>query len=843
MDSSPVDPTAFTEVDDWLDAALDQPAEERRAFLDRECSDADVRRRVERLLARLETEAGWMRSGAGLGAALDAGLGVELGTASAAPEDDALPPTLGPFRIERVLGQGGMGVVYLAHREGPDYEQRIALKVLRQGADSPTARLRFARERRILASLGHPHVAGLVDGGYLPDGRPYLAMEHVEGRSIDRYCNEERIDPRGRIDLFLAVARAVAHAHRRLVVHRDIKAANILVDAEGQPRLLDFGIAALTEDDSATGSLTLTRHQPMTPAFASPEQLSGEAITTASDVYQLGLLLYGLLTGRWPYPRVEHESDPRRAILESPPVAASRALESTRTSTTAPLPGTELDVGLPPARLRRWLEGDLDKILGMALRKEPERRYRSVEALVDDLEAFLEDRPVLARADAPGYRLGKWLRRHRMAVGIALVSILVLGTAAIVHTVRLGEERDRAQREALRAGRTADFMADLFLAADPVAQGPEPPSVRELLDRGAESLLRGLDEEPRTRARLMAQMADIYFSLGVYDRAEELVRPAILDFERSLGEDHPETLGARHRLAAIWLETDRFWQAEMLLRRVVDRRRDVLGTDHPSTLDSTVALAAALGTVEAGLHPEAERLLRAVLEEERWQGNRHRHPVADWLRLAETLMRLGDDRACALYSEMAQALETDLGAEHPQTARVQYNLAVCRWHVEGRADAAIAPLERAIEARRTVLGEAHHRTLEAIRLLGTALLDLGRATEAEAIFRDAVEVQRGHGLRSDRWLRTELAWTDSLLAIEAPERASAVLEEVLEAQPFDARIHGDLACRLAASLAADGQLDAARSWWRRLAAVPRPGVDPGCDPVAEMARVEPRPTP
>ncbi|MCG8458589.1 MAG: protein kinase, partial [Holophagales bacterium] len=740
----------FTEVDDWLDLALRRPAAERRAFLERQCHDEAVRARVIRMLEHLDRPADLLRSGAGLDAGLDAGLGKTLlGDPGLA---ESLPEMLGPFRIEKELGRGGMGVVYQARREGPGYQQRLALKVMRGMADTPLARRRFARERRILARLSHPHIARLLDGGHLEDDRPYLAMELVEGRPIDSYCNRERLRPRRRIELFLDVARAVAHAHRRLIVHRDIKAANILVDPEGEIRLLDFGIAALTDAPPAE-QLTVAHHRPMSPAYASPEQLTKEPITTASDIYQLGLLLYGLVTGRWPYPREAFETDAAAATLRADAVPASRAAADTR-SPTPDLPGLGFEPGVGNKRLRRWLRGDLDNILAMALRKEPERRYPSVEALIHDLEAFLESRPVAARADARGYRLAKWLRRHRLAVAAATSLLLSLMIAGTFHTLRLGEERDRARREALRAQHTADFLADLFLAADPASQGPEPPSVRELLDRGAAQLERSLGQEPLTRSRLQAQMADIYFSLGTYDRAEQLVRQAIQGLETTLGPSDPETLAARHRLATIWLENRRLPEAEALLRWLIEDRRRVLGPEDPATLDSKVILAAVLGPEGDGLDPEAELLLQNVLEAQRWRGSRERYPVADWLRLAEALMRLGDGRSCRIYRDLELHLSATLGPRHPQTSRVLYNLAVCRWHVEEKAEAAVEPLGRAVEGRLEALGATHPRTLEARRLLGWVLGDLGRHHAAETGLRRAVADQREAGLGGPRWIRT-----------------------------------------------------------------------------------------
>ena len=833
LDSPPESPE-LEAIDAWLEAALDQEPSERQDFLARSCKDERIRRRVLELLQGLEDEDPLLPSDGGFHRDLTRILG------ASEPADEPIPERLGPFIIDGELGRGGMGVVYRARRQRADFEQRLALKVIRGVADSPATRRRFTRERWILAALSHPNIGRLLDGGHLDDGRPYLAIELVDGIAIDRFCNQRRLGLRQRIKLFLDVARAIEHAHRLLVVHRDIKPANILVDHEGEPRLLDFGIAALVDGARPTDQLTATHHRPMTPAYASPEQLAGGTITTASDVYQLGLLLFTLLTGRRPYPPSIYRVDPQRAVLEIPAVTASKAV-----ARTEPPTGSEsdeagsFDPGLSARKLRHRLKGDLDRILATALRKEPERRYGSVEALIRDLEAFLEGRPVAAQADSAGYRLAKWMGRHRLAVTVAAMAVTVLTAAGVLHTVRLGEERDRARREALRANSTAEFLADLFRGADPVSQGAEPPTVRQLLDRGAAELEQNLQQDPSTRARLEAQMADIYFSLGLYERAESQAQKALQDFARVHDHDHPEVLRTHYRLALIYGETQRMDQAEALLRRVLDAQRESLGQGHPETLDSMVALAATFVGKAKGLPAEAEGLLETVLAYDRLPGREI--DVDDRMRLAEALMRLGDSRACSIYENLIPPLVREVGATHSRSGRVFYNLAVCRWHVEGKTAAALDPLISAVEARRSALGPGHHRTLESVRLMGYLLKDLERWDEAEKVLAEAIEEQRRQGLGGPRWNRTEALWIEVQIAGGKTEAAAEALTAWIDRDPFSASQMGPLICALAPLLKTDDAVDQARDWLDRLADAldrdPLPVKQVGCRPQDVLAEL------
>ena len=419
----------------------------------------------------------------------------------------SLPQPIGPYRIEREIGRGGMGHVYLAVRNDRAYQKRVAIKVLGGGHQARALEWRFKCERQILAGLDHPNIARLLDGGTTHDGRPYFVMDHIQGQRIDRYCDAQRLTVRERLRLFLQVCDAVQYAHRNLVVHRDIKPSNLLVTPEGVPKLLDFGIAKLLNPGlhMEANEETVTGQHPMTPKYASPEQIRGQAISTASDVYSLGVLLYKLLTGR--VPRLPKANEPLDSMLDDDPTSPSEAVDP-----LAVLPVFTRDdsdsegVVLPetlaklrrtsPSALRQQLAGDLDRIALMALRQEPERRYGSVQELAEDIRRHLEGRPVSARADTLGYRCHKFFQRHRWAVGASAVAALVILTVSgfMMHQTRQATqearasaaryeqvqvEHQRTQAEQMRS----EALAQLLLESLVQERGEDPAEAQAILQR------------------------------------------------------------------------------------------------------------------------------------------------------------------------------------------------------------------------------------------------------------------------------------------------------------------------------------------------------------------------
>ena len=465
-------PERWQRIDALFDAALDRPTEERDAFLAEACDgDAELRCEVDELLAAEAASARYLEGGP------------DPRQAAEILERDGKPERLGPYRLLEPIGEGGMGVVYQAVRDDEEYARDVAVKVIRRGFESPELLLRFRAERQILARLEHPGIARLYDGGTTPDGRPYLVMERIDGRPIDDWAEGRRLEVEARLALFLDVCAAVEHAHRNLLVHRDLKPDNVLVTASGDVKLLDFGIAKPLEPGSLTRDelvRTRTGQQPMSLAYASPEQIRGEPVTTASDVYALGILLYELLTGRHPH-RTENSAphELARAICETEPERMSQAADRS-------------------SALAQRLRGDLDTVVAKALAKDPARRYGSAAALADDLRRHLAGEPVRARPATWSYRTAKFLRRHRLAATAAAIFVAAVLTFSAVLTI----QADRLARERDRAEETLGFLRELF-GRDLYAFGDDRVTVREIFAVGEAKAEQELADRPEIQGRLL----------------------------------------------------------------------------------------------------------------------------------------------------------------------------------------------------------------------------------------------------------------------------------------------------------------------------------------------------
>ncbi len=518
-------------VNEILLATLEHEPPKRGAFLDRVCKgDEQVRCEVESLLA-VDPE---------LVDRLDCPVADLHGPPAVVVEGKRI----GPYRVVRELGRGGMGAVFLAARADGEYDRQVAVKVLKRGLDTAEIVHRFRTERQILANLGHPYIAELYEGGTTEDHRLYFVMEHIEGEPIDRYCDARRGTIRQRIELFRKVCSAVQFAHQSLVVHRDLKPGNILVTADGEPKLLDFGVAKLLDPETGEPvTATAAGLRLMTPEYASPEQVRGEPITTTSDVYSLGVMLYELLTGHRPHRlKAWQAEEVKRVICEQEPEKPSTAVsrvEEVRAEAGAIVTLTPEAVsrvrGEEPRRLRRLLSGDLDSIVLRALRKEPQYRYASVEQLSKDLRRHLEGRPVRARKGTFAYRTGKLLRRRGKELAAAAAALLLAGVAVDRESQQRHTacERDRAQR-------ISGFLVELFKVSDPSEARGNSVTAREILDRSAARIEQELEKDPELRAALMTTIGEIYGNLGLYSEATQLLETALAQRQQLHGETHLE---------------------------------------------------------------------------------------------------------------------------------------------------------------------------------------------------------------------------------------------------------------------------------------------------------------
>jgi serine/threonine-protein kinase len=715
-------------ADELFAAALDLDDGERADFLARECAGEPQLERDVSLLLRLATSAAGLPGRT----AIDALIG------DGGAEDVPLGSSVGSFRLVSELGRGGMAVVYLAERTGGEFEQRVAVKIMHAGGGGATGMpLRFARERQILARTSHPNIARLIDGGSTPDGRPYFVMEYVAGRPIDVHCDALRLSVAARLDLFRQVAEAVAYAHRNLIVHGDIKPSNILVTADGVVKLLDFGLARVFEPGEA-GELTIAGCRFMTPAWASPEQIEGAPLTPAADVYQLGLLLFTLLTGRAPY--ATDTSDPqrlRRAISEEAPSRPSLVVTRPRADAAAPTPEA---LGVlrrsSPAALRRQLAGDLDNIVLMALRKEPDRRYPSAAELADDIGRFAGNLPVRARPDTWSYRSAKFVRRHRVAVvaaGIIAASLVASSVVATLQARRVAAERDRAER-------VVSILIDLFESSNPTMD-PDGGSllVRDFLRDSEERILRQVEADPETSARLRDVLGQVYNVRGEYPRAEALLEQALDQQTALTGLVDPTAAAMFHRLAFVRSQT-LGPAAEPMLRESLELQRRVHGA-------RSVEEAQALHDLAAVLTDPAERgeMITAALDIRRERLPAVHRDIASGLnQLAIHHFQAQRVAEAARYFEEALAMMRELRMEaNPHYLTVLQNLATTYTHL-GDLDRAEELLITAVERRRELLGDRSPDLATSLNNLCSvygAKREYARAreilAEAISIYRDA----------------------------------------------------------------------------------------------------------
>ena len=757
------------------------------------------------------------------------------------PAPHTVGTQIGPYRIIHELGRGGMGTVYLAERADGQFEQRVALKLGRFGMLDEALLHRFLNERQILARLVHPHIARLYDGGItapVPDmpgeSRPWFAMEYVEGQSIDSYCDERRLSVDDRLRLFEDICSAVLYAHQNLIVHRDLKPSNILVTAGGEVKLLDFGISKLMSDDDESQALTQTGLHAMTPEYASPEQIRGEPITTASDVYSLGLILYQLLTGRRPYEVAGRSAaEIERLVCHQLPARPSTVVRPDRAHAPNDVDVDRISAlrSSRPERLRRRLSGDLDTIVLRALQKEPARRYQSAEQLLEDVRRHASSLPVRARPDSLSYRTTRFVRRHRVGVAAALVGTLSLATgiAGVLWQARVAaHERDQARLEAAKSEEVASFLEDLFNASDPylstMTDRPDTLRVRHFLRRGADRVLQELQDQPAVQARMLNVAGNVYRSLGLLDEAAPLVERGLAIRNAMPDADERDVAESLHSLAVVqhargdYETADSLFAASLqrlratpaspdlpLARVLVDHGellRDVERLDEarralnegleiqraalgPENLDVANTLYR-LGTVHhigANLN-EAEPLYAEALRvQRRILGNRHPTVAATLVAISGLLLEKVDVAAAEPLAREAYDIRREtFGEHHPESMTALYQLAMIL-RERGRSEEAVQAFQRVVAFDRDVLGEDHEYVGLATTELGITLYRMGRYPEAEQAFREAVEMLRQSVPdNSFRIGNALLALGHVQIELDRPERCAPLVREGLELQ-------------------------------------------------------------
>ena len=725
---------------------------------------------------------------------------------------------VGAYRLISMIGQGGMGAVWLAERNDGRFERRAAVKFLSapvvgygRGGEE-----RFRREGAILGRVSHPHIAELLDAGVSSAGQPFIVLEYVEGEPIDGYCDARHLDVAARLRLLLDVLEAVAHAHANLIVHRDLKPSNVLVSKDGQVKLLDFGIAKLLADGAGPdGAATVTFEDggALTPLFAAPEQVTGGAVTTATDVYALGLLLYLMLTGQHPAgPGPHSPADLVKAIVDteaprlSNVVAASGPDAQSLTANAAKRAST-------PDKLRRLLRGDLETIAGKALKKNPKERYPSVTALAEDIQFYLKHKPISARPDTLRYRAAKFIRRNRVVLATVSAIALALVVAVVVSIregIRASREAVAAAKEAAIADAVNEFLQnDLLAQAGASAQSgpstkPDPDlKVRTALDRAAERIEGKFTKQSEVEAAIRDTIGWTYADLGLYPEARKQLHRAVELRRRVLGAEDARTLKSMSRLGWIAYCQGKAAEAEAIENQALEAQRRVLTPEHPDALESMNILAMVY-RVE-GKYAEAEALFTQTLETRtRMLGQEHRDTLASMNDLAAVYDDEGKyGQAEALNLQTLDIRKRVLGPEHPDTLASMDNLAG-NYREQGKYAQAEALLNRTLEIRKRVLGPEHPNTLQSANDLGVEYVAAGKYSQAEELLAQTLGIQK-RVLGPEHPATAETVYNLGMLAARRgdKDRAIALLSESVDhgLAPLDdmgieedsdlASLHGD----------------------------------------------------
>ena len=774
------DPTRQRRLGEVLDAALAHEPRSWPAIVDAACpDDPDLRTEVLDLLQRVDVARQFLVSPPSEAAAA-------LIAEPDGPTTDLSGRRIGAYSIIREIGRGGMSRVFLARRADGQFEQDVALKLLRPGLDTELDRARFRAERQIVASLNHPNIARLFDGGLTDEGQPYLVLEYVDGQPIDVYCESRGLSERQRISLFLKVAEATQYAHRNLIIHRDIKASNILVDAGGGVKLLDFGLAKLLEPGAFEAPRPDTVAHWMTPEYAAPEQIRRRPITTLTDVYQLGVVLYRLLTNRLPFTadaRDRHDLEVAVLREDPPPPSSVVATDQARA---------------------RHLRGDLDAIVLKALRKEPEERFASVEAFADDLRRYLSGHPVRSRRSTSLYRARRFVQRHRVetVAALAITISLALGAGiAFTQAGRAARQRDIAADASRESQAVTAFVLGLFETSDPAETRGDTLTAAELVRRAAAraELLRN---QPLAQARMLEVTAQLYHSLGQVENARAMLERA-LDIRQTVHTGEPlDVAGTLTQLASELRSLGRYAAADSDSRAALRIQTQVLGPEHPA-LANTLHQMASIAVFRGDLVSAEAFHRRALAVRERALGPNDSLTAESHLALGATLRAAGQISAAEGEFRTGLAiLEKTVEPNGPEIAQATLQIAYVLDTERGEYDEAEPLYRRALEIRRIAYGNAHpmvaatlldfaefqsrhgdhvaaiemaRQGMEIIRRaygnehplvadfmsrLATVLQQAGKNDEAAALFRDAIAMDRrllGGGHESVAGLEMNLA--------------------------------------------------------------------------------------
>jgi serine/threonine protein kinase/tetratricopeptide (TPR) repeat protein len=753
-----MDSARWQKIQTLFHQAADVPETEQRTFLESRCADDPAL--VGEVIILLEEDA----RGFSL---LDGGVAEVAHQVLRAPTSAFEPlKEFGPYRIVRAIGEGGMGTVYLAERE--DLGSQVAIKILRDAWLSPARRELFATEQRTLAQLNHPSIARLYDADTSPDGSPFFVMEYVEGVPLTVYCDKNNCSIHGRLRLFRAVLEAVLYAHQHAVIHRDLKPSNVLVKNDETVRLLDFGIAKHVESVVEPTAKTMTGLRLMTPAYAAPEQMRGEQVGIHTDVYSLGVMLYELLAGGLPFDVSNRTPAQVEKILTEqealkPSAAAERNARLTQHQKTA-----------ISASKSAW--ADLDVLCLTAMHRDAQRRYRSVEALIRDIDHYLKGEPIEARPDTAAYRLRKFVTRNQRPVAaVAAILTLVIGLV-IFFTARLAIARNAALAEAARTQRIQKFMTNLFQGGDASAGPADSLRVVTLLDRGVQEA-QSLNAEPEIQAELYETLGTLYQKLGKLDQANTLLNASLQERKTLYGPDAAQVAESLVALGMLRDDQAQLPEAERMVREGLDMSKRHLPPNHPAVAKATAALGRVLE--DRGSYDESIKTL-----------------------------------------EEAVRLQSTKGATTPEVASSLYELASTHFYA-GHYDVSESLNERVLPMYRQIYGERHPRVADVLINLGAIKYDLGHYPEAEKYDREALDIVEGWYGKDNPETASDLTLLARALVRE--NRYAEAMDLLQQSLAIKERVYGKVHPSVASSLnelgtaaLGKGKNDAAEQYFLRM---------------------------
>ena len=720
----------WKQIKEIFNEALELEGSERLRFVKAECSgDDEMLNEVLSLLNAHEQKG-----------ALDQTMNdVRLSAISDATRNHMKGEVIGKYRIIKQLGYGGMGTVFLAERADGEFEQQVAIKLLRNTFAGEDQIQRFKSERQILASLNHDNIARLLDGGLTRHGQPFYVMEYVEGTPIDDYCREHKLNIEERLELFLDICAAVQYAHNNLIVHRDLKPTNILVTKDGRVKLLDFGIAKVLGDEPAISTETpLTRPGllPLTPTYASPEQIRGEPITTASDIYQLGLVLYELLTGTRPFNLGDKTPGQiEQIVCETKPVRPSTAV---------------LNAEQPPSKGEKqspgWskqLKGDLDIITLMALNKEPERRYNSAEQFSGDIKNYLAGHPVTAYSDSKFYRSKKFIGRHKAGtVSVTAIIVLIIAYAISVthHSQQTQAALEQAREETEKSEQVVDFVMGMFEAGDPRSEHGDQITARELIERGLDEANR-LDNQPELQANMFSVIGRVYTSLGRYEDASEILAEAVEIKQSSTDEPGTELAYYLQDYGYALARSNLYEESLNKHKMALEIIKDIFGERHPEVAEAM--LKKAFWVPVAGMERVYELRKEALDIRLEFYGDNH-------LATADALMKLGQIyrskakpmAAIESYSKALEIRESQHGIYHPDVAESMIFLGNINRLYEIDTEKAESLYRQALYILNETLNFTHKNRLHALTSLAGLLSEQGNHEESIELYRENLEIRK-----------------------------------------------------------------------------------------------------